>query len=91
MGSNGWRDERNYTLNFLIALGDWLVFFKAINTSNIVKGSENLGKILEEVVLDVGRENVIQVVIVNATTYLAARKLLESRHLSCHVPILHIT
>ncbi|XP_057856023.2 uncharacterized protein LOC131065524 [Cryptomeria japonica] len=79
--SDGWTDGRNRTLiNFLVALGGQLVFLKSIDASNEVKNAETLCNMLDEVVMDVGVQNVIQVVTDNAAAYVAVGKLLMARH-----------
>ncbi|GLJ18817.1 hypothetical protein SUGI_0336250 [Cryptomeria japonica] len=79
--SDGWTDGRNRTLiNFLVASGGQLVFLKSIDASNEVKNAETLCNMLDEVVMDVGVQNVIQVVTDNAAAYVAAGKVLMARH-----------
>lgn len=79
--SDGWTDGRNRTLiNFIVVSNGVMVFLKSIDASNIVKNAENLSLMLEEVVLEVGIENVVQVVTDNAAAYVAAGKLLQDRH-----------
>ncbi|XP_059077215.1 uncharacterized protein LOC131068578 isoform X1 [Cryptomeria japonica] len=81
--SDGWTDGRNRTLiNFLVASGGQLVFLKSIDASNEVKNAETLCNMLDEVVMDVGVQNVIQVVTDNAAAYVAAGRLLMARHLT---------
>ena len=60
--SDGWTDSRNKTLiNFLVASGGQLVFLKSDDASDQVKNVENLCNILDEVVIEVGVANVIQI------------------------------
>ncbi|XP_059063028.1 uncharacterized protein LOC131855994 [Cryptomeria japonica] len=67
--SDGWTDGRNRTLiNSIVVSNGVMVFLKSIDASNIVKNAENLRLMLEEVVLEVGIENVVQVVTDNAMT-----------------------
>ena len=79
--SNGWTDGRNRTLiNFIVASGGHLVFLKSIDVSDQVKNAENLCNMLDEVVIEVGVANVIQIVTDNAAAYVAAGRLLMERH-----------
>lgn len=57
-----------------------MVYLKSIDASNIIKNAENLSLMLEEVVLELGIENVVQIIIDNAVAYMAARRLLRERH-----------
>jgi hypothetical protein len=79
--SDGWTDGRNRTLiNFLVASGGQLVFLKSVDASDQVKNAENLCNMLDEVVIEVGVANVIQIVTNNAAAYVAAGRLLMERH-----------
>ncbi|XP_059068694.1 uncharacterized protein LOC131056578 [Cryptomeria japonica] len=79
--SDGWTDSRNRTLiNFLVASGGPLVFLKSIDASNQVKNAETLCNMLDEVVTEVGVQNVVQVVTDNVVAYVAIDKLLQARH-----------
>ncbi|XP_059073706.1 uncharacterized protein LOC131874380 [Cryptomeria japonica] len=79
--SDGWTDSRNRTLiNFLVTSGGQVVFLKSIDASNEVKNAETLSSMLDEVVTEVGVQNVVQVVTDNAAAYVAAGKLLQARH-----------
>ncbi|XP_057829199.2 uncharacterized protein LOC131040321 [Cryptomeria japonica] len=78
---DGWTDSRNRTLiNFLVASGGQVVFLKSIDASTEVKNAETLCNMLDEVVTEVGVQNVVQVVTDNAAAYVAAGKLLQARH-----------
>jgi hypothetical protein len=78
--SNGWMDGKNHTiLNFLVSSKGEL-FLILVDASNKIKNAKKLCTLLEEVVMEVGIDNVVQVITNNATTYVAARRLLEVRH-----------
>ncbi|XP_059073636.1 uncharacterized protein LOC131874330 [Cryptomeria japonica] len=71
--SDGWTDSRNGTLiNSLVASGGQVVFLKSIDASDQVKNAETLCNTLDEVVTEVGVQNVVQVVTDNAAAYVAA-------------------
>ncbi|XP_059076459.1 uncharacterized protein LOC131043284 [Cryptomeria japonica] len=79
--SDGWTDSRNRTLiNFLVASGGQVVFLKSIDASDQVKNAKTLCNTLDEVVTEVGVQNVVQVVTDNAAACVAACKLLQARH-----------
>ncbi|XP_057848877.2 uncharacterized protein LOC131059848 [Cryptomeria japonica] len=76
-----WINGRNHTLlNFLVGSNDELVFLKSIDASSIIHNAENLSLVLEEVVLELGVQNVVQVVTKNAAAYAVAGRLLQERH-----------
>ncbi|KAH9310967.1 hypothetical protein KI387_026002, partial [Taxus chinensis] len=78
---DGWIDGKNRTLiNFLVASDGQLVFLKSIDASHQVKTAITLCDMLDEVVKEVGVENVVQVVTNNAAAYVTAGRLLEERH-----------
>jgi len=53
---------------------------KSIDASGKTKNAEYLCGIMDEVIKDVGEENVVQIVTDNAANYVAAGKLLMERH-----------
>ncbi|XP_059066890.1 uncharacterized protein LOC131858042 [Cryptomeria japonica] len=79
--TDGWTDRRNRTLlNFLVSCRGSTMFLKSIDASSHVKNATYLCEAIEEVIQEVGEENVVQVVIDNAASYVAAGKLLMERH-----------
>lgn len=60
--SDGWTDRRGRSLlNFLVSSSGGLVFLKSVDASAHIKNAEYLFSILQEVIEDVGVENVVQV------------------------------
>ncbi|XP_057851224.1 uncharacterized protein LOC131061516 isoform X3 [Cryptomeria japonica] len=79
--TDGWTDRRNRTLlNFLVSCGGSTMFLKSIDASSHVKNATYSCEAIEEVIQEVGEENVVQVVTDNAASYVAAGKLLMERH-----------
>nr|XP_025621504.1 uncharacterized protein LOC112712803 [Arachis hypogaea] len=77
--ADGWTDRCRRTLiNFLVYCPKGNVFLKSVDASHISKTAEALFKLLRDVVLFVGPENVVYVVTDNAANYVAAGRLLES-------------
>ena len=73
--SDGWTDGRSRTIiNFLVACKDDVVFWKSVDASNKVKNAATLALMLENVVMEVGIENVVQIITDNAAAYVAAGK-----------------
>jgi hypothetical protein len=73
--SDGWTDGRSRTiLNFLIACPKGTMFLKSIDASDQVKDAQLLFRLLDEVVMEVGVENVVQVITDNASNYVAAER-----------------
>ncbi|XP_025651956.1 uncharacterized protein [Arachis hypogaea] len=77
--ADGWTARCRRTLiNFLVYCPKGTVFLKSVDASHISKTTEALFKLLRDVVLFVGPENVVHVVTDNAANYVAAGRLLES-------------
>ncbi|XP_059076669.1 uncharacterized protein LOC131875947 [Cryptomeria japonica] len=77
----GWTDRRNRTLlNFLVSSAGGTMFIKSIDASAHSKNATYLCEVIEEVIYEVGEENVVQVVTDNAANYVVAGKLLMERH-----------
>eukprot|EP00253_Pinus_taeda_P033662 PITA_33662 len=56
------------------------MFLKSMDASDKVKTTQLICEMMEEVVQEVGKEHVVQVVTDNATNYMAAGRLFEIRH-----------
>jgi hypothetical protein len=79
--SDGWTDGRSRTiLNFLIACPKGTMFLKSVDASDQVKDAQLLFHLLDEVVVEVGVQNVVQVITDNASNYVAAGRMLEEKH-----------
>ncbi|XP_057760265.1 uncharacterized protein LOC130980622 [Arachis stenosperma] len=77
--ADGWTDRCRRTLiNFLVYCPKGTIFLKSVDAFHISKTAEALFKLLRDVVLFVGPENVVHVVTDNAANYVAAGRLLES-------------
>ncbi|XP_038698665.1 uncharacterized protein LOC119996190 [Tripterygium wilfordii] len=76
--SDGWIDQNNRNLiNFLVYCPKRTIFLKSVDASEASKTGHRLFKLFKEVVLEVGVENVVQVVTDNASNYVMAGRLLE--------------
>ncbi|XP_025636361.1 uncharacterized protein [Arachis hypogaea] len=74
-----WTDRGRRTLiNFLVYYPKGTIFLKSVDASHLSKTIDALFKLLRDVVLFAGPENVVHVVTDNATNYIAAGRLLES-------------
>ena len=81
--SDGWTDQRNHTIiNFLVFCPWGTMFLKSFDASDRVKDAHLLFHLLDEVVEEVGVENVVQIITDNAFNYVLAGKLLEENHLA---------
>ncbi|XP_057871822.2 uncharacterized protein LOC131078166 [Cryptomeria japonica] len=79
--SNGWTDGKNCTIiNFLVACKENVVFLKSVDASSKVKNAETSAGMLEHVVMEVGVENVVQIITDNAAAYLSAGRIVQERH-----------
>lgn len=78
--SDGWTDtNRRSIINFLVNSPRGTVFLKSIDVSNMVKTSEFVFSIIDEVVEEVGEDNVVQVVTDSAQNYVGAGKMLMDK------------
>ena len=78
---NGLIDGKCHTiLNFLIAFPKGTMFLKSVDASDQVKDAQLLFHLLDEVVVEVGIQNVVQVITNNASNYVAAGRMLEEKH-----------
>ena len=71
--SDGWKDEvaKKDIINFLVNSPKGSVFLRSIDASKFMKTVETLFKCLDDVVEEIGEQNVIQVVTDNASNYVA--------------------
>ena len=77
---DGWTDRKRRTiLNFLVNSPRGTVFLKSIDASNICKTTEQIFKMMDDLVDEVGEENVIQIVTDNAANYKAVGELLMQK------------
>ena len=72
--SDGWTSRSRTIINFLVSCKDDVVVWKPIDASNKVKNAHTLALMLENVIMEVGVENVVQIITDNAATYVAASK-----------------
>lgn len=74
--SDGWRDStvQKDIINFLVNSPTGSVFMKSIDVSTVTKDAHTLCDMLENLVDEIGEENVVQVVTDNASNYVKAGK-----------------
>jgi hypothetical protein len=78
---DGWICGRSHTiLIFLIACPKGTMFLKPVDACDQVKDVQLLFRLLDEVVKEVGVENVVHVIKNNSFNYVAARRMLEEKH-----------
>lgn len=66
--------------NFLVASKKkGVVFLKSVDASTQIKSLKMLANLLEEIVLELGVENVVQVIMDDATTYVVVGRILEAK------------
>ncbi|KAL4301196.1 hypothetical protein AHAS_Ahas17G0276700 [Arachis hypogaea] len=76
---DGWIDRCRHTLiNLLVYYPKGTAFLKSFDASHVLKIADALFKLLSDVVLFVGPENVVHVVTDNVANYVAIGRLLES-------------
>lgn len=78
--SDGWTDKRRRTiLNFLVNNTKGTVFLKLIDASHISKTTDKIFEMVDQIVEEVGEENVVQIVTDNATNYKATGVMLMEK------------
>lgn len=78
--TDGWTDKKRRTIcNFLANSPKGTVFLKSIDASNICKTADKIFKMMDDIVEEVGEENVMQVVTDNAANYKAAGEMLMQK------------
>jgi hypothetical protein len=79
--SDGWTDGKNRTIiNFLVSCPQGTMFLKFVDASDKVKDANLLFQLLDEIVISVGEANVVQIITDNASNYVLAGKMLESKY-----------
>ena len=56
------------------------MFLRSMDASDQVKDAQLLFRLLDEVIEEVGAQNVVQTITDNASNYVAARRMLEEKH-----------
>ncbi|XP_058764574.1 uncharacterized protein LOC131638031 [Vicia villosa] len=75
--TDGWTDRRRMTIrNFLVNSPKGTIFLKYIDASDIINIVDNMFKMIDDVVAEVGEDNMVQGVTDNAANYKAAEDLL---------------
>ncbi|KAI5437809.1 hypothetical protein KIW84_023793 [Lathyrus oleraceus] len=81
--TDGWFDQKRRTIiNFLVnsPMGTFF-FLKSIDASSISKTADKVFKMMDDIVEEVGEENVVQIVTDNAANYkLAGQMLMDKRN-----------
>ena len=79
--SDGWTDGRNRTIiNFLVSCKDQVIFLKSLDASDKIKMAKTLARMLENIVIEFGAENVVQIITDNAAAYVAVGRILQEKH-----------
>lgn len=81
MMSDGWTDQKGRTpIEFLVSCPKGTMFIKSVDASAQIKDARTLCDLLDVFILEVGAENVVQVITDNVTNYVAAGRMLVNRH-----------
>ncbi|CAN6445103.1 unnamed protein product [Victoria cruziana] len=79
--ADGWTDRRNRTLvNFLVYCPHGTIFLKSLDLSDTPKTADVLLNVFDEVVQEVGPQNIVQFITDNAANYKAAGEMLALRY-----------
>jgi Protein of unknown function (DUF 659) len=78
--SDGWTDGKNRSIiNFLINSPMGTVFLKSVDASSYFKDAKKLFELIDDVIEEIGEENVVQVVMDSASAYVCAGQLLMEK------------
>ncbi|RZC89167.1 hypothetical protein C5167_030855 [Papaver somniferum] len=81
--ADSWKDSQGRTLiNFFVSCPRGRYFVSSVDSTDIVEDAENLFKLLDGVVEEIGEEHVVQVITDNTATYKLAGKMLEEKRKS---------
>ncbi|KAJ6881483.1 hypothetical protein NC651_028159 [Populus alba x Populus x berolinensis] len=81
MEPDGWSNRRNVPIvNFLAYSPRGTIFLKSVDTSGLRKDKETLFEMFDEVVKEVGQENIVQFVSDNDFAFKATGKTLQQRY-----------
>jgi len=76
-----WSDGRNRTIiNFPVSSPQGTIFLRSVDAYDRVKDANFLFELLDEVLMEVGVVNVVQVITNNASNYVLAGKMLGEKH-----------
>ncbi|GKU94540.1 hypothetical protein SLEP1_g8019 [Rubroshorea leprosula] len=79
--ADGWTNQRQQPIiNFLVYCPRGSMFLKSIDTSGLTNDAETLERMFDEMVKEVGVENVVQFITDNDASYKAAGKRLEAKY-----------
>ncbi|XP_042963296.1 uncharacterized protein LOC122297331 [Carya illinoinensis] len=79
--SDGWTNQKQQPIiNFLVYSPKGTIFLKSIDASGLRKDSETLFNIFDEIVQEVGVENIVQFITDNDASYKAAGKKLQQKY-----------
>ncbi|XP_028755565.1 uncharacterized protein LOC114714940 [Neltuma alba] len=77
---DGWTDGKGRSLtNFLVNNPSGTVFLKSVDTSSVIKDAKQMFELLDNLVEEIGEDNVVQVVTDGASNLVAAGKMLEEK------------
>eukprot|EP00253_Pinus_taeda_P025528 PITA_25528 len=77
---NGWIDQKGRTLiNFLVSCPKGTMFIKSVDASAQIKDAKTLCDLLDVFILEVGEQNVVQVITDNVANYVVAGRMLMDR------------
>ena len=76
--TDGWTNQKQQSIiNFLVYCPKGTIFLKSVDTSGLRKDAETLFNIFDEVVQEIGAENLVQFITDNDASYKVAGKKLQ--------------
>lgn len=78
---NGWTDKNSrIIINFLVNSPTGTTFFAPIHTSDVIKDRQKMIELLDDVVEEIGVENMVQFVTNGASTLVSDGEKLEEKY-----------
>ena len=79
--SDGWTGPtKSSIINFMVYSKGITIFLKSVDASNYIKDNKYTYSLLNDVIKEVGKENVVQIVTNNGSAFVKARKLLMKKY-----------
>ena len=78
---DGWtRPTKLSIINFMVYSEGSTIFLKCVDASNNIKDNKYIYGLLKDVIKEVGKQNVVQIVIDNGSAFVKAGKLLMKKY-----------
>ncbi|RVW97523.1 hypothetical protein CK203_058479 [Vitis vinifera] len=77
---DGWTEPTKCIINFMVYSKGSTIFLKSVDASNNIKDNKYIYGLLKDVIKEVGKKNVVQIVTDNGSAFVKAGKLLMKKY-----------